>query len=317
MLPQFPEFKMLEMSDRNYIESLTAKHPPYSDFNFVSMWSWNISGEMKISELNGNLAVLFNDYVTGEPFYSFLGCNMVNETIETLLAWSEEKGLKTRLQLVPEEVVELLDTKKYKTAEQPDHSDYIISVERLLPHDGSGRKLSSRRKLIKKFKENSTFEIKEIDINDLNIRNELNKVFIRWELQLENGINNIEHLRQALVRLLDMEDKKGIMSFGAYLDGELIGYSINELCPDNYVVGHFQQGNIKVFPGIYALLMHETSPFFNDLGYKLINLEQDLDIPGLRKWKSSHMPVAFLRKFIVSRVDNRFVYNLLKRIINL
>lgn len=315
MLPKFPEFKKLELSDRGDIEKINSKFPPYSDFNFVSMWSYNISEEMMVSDLNDNLVVLFNDYVTGEPFYSFLGNNMISETVSTLLDLSVSKGLKARLQLVPEEALEFLDTKFFSVKEQVEHFDYILSIERLMPHDGSDRKLSSRRRVIRKFKENNSFEIKEIDIDDFRIQNEITKVFINWELQLENGVDNIEHLRQALIRLLVMKDKRGIKSFGAFLDGELIGYSINELCANGYIVGHFQQGNIKVFPGIYALLMHETAPYFQDLGYRLVNLEQDLDIPGLRKWKASHMPVAYFKKYTISRVENRFVYNWLKRII--
>lgn len=317
MLPKFPEFKKVELSDRNDIEKITSMHQPYSDFNFVSMWSWNIADEMKISTLNNNLVVLFNDYVTGEPFYSFLGVNNVVGTVNELLKKSAEEGMKVRLQLLPEEAAEKLSTKDFIVKEQVDHFDYIISVKRLLPHDGSNRKMSSRRKLIKKFKESSNYEVKEIDIDDSKIQENINKVFIRWELQLENGVNNIEHLRKALIRLLKMEDKKGLKSFGVYLNNELIGYSVNELCSDGYVVGHFQQGNIKIFPGIYALLMHEAAIFFDEWGYKLINLEQDLDIPGLRKWKSSHMPVAFLKKFSVIGVENRFVFNFLKRIIRI
>ncbi len=317
MLPKFPEFKKLELSDRVEIESANSKLPPYSDFNFVSMWSWNIFGEMMISELHENLVVRFNDYVTGEPFYSFIGLHKIDETIEALLLYSEKQGVSPKLQLIPEEILERLDASNYVCEEQRDHFDYIISVERLMPHDGSERKLSSRRKLIKKFKETNEVEINEIDIGSKSIQDQINKVFVRWELQLENGVDNIEHLRKALQRLLVMEDKSGIKSFGAFIENELIGYSINELTANDYVVGHFQQGNIKKFPGIYALLMHETAPFFDQWGYNLVNLEQDLDIPGLRRWKASHMPVAYLKKYSIKRVENRFVYNWIKRIIKL
>lgn len=85
MIPEFPEFKKLELSDKKDIEQFTSKFPPYSDFNFVSMWSWDIKGEMRVSQLNDNLVVRFTDYLTGEPFYSFLGNNKVNDTAEKLL----------------------------------------------------------------------------------------------------------------------------------------------------------------------------------------------------------------------------------------
>ena len=67
MIPQFPEFKSLELSDKKDIESFTKRFPPYSDFNFVSMWSWDIKEEIRISQLNGNLVVRFTDYLTGKP----------------------------------------------------------------------------------------------------------------------------------------------------------------------------------------------------------------------------------------------------------
>lgn len=75
MIPQFPEFKIVEVGDREAVESHTHRYPPYSDFNFTSLWAWDTSNERMISELNGNLVVRFTDYATNEPFLSFLGTN--------------------------------------------------------------------------------------------------------------------------------------------------------------------------------------------------------------------------------------------------
>jgi hypothetical protein len=49
MLPEFPKFKSIEISDKEDVEKITKKYPPYSDFNFVSMWSWDIKGDMRVS----------------------------------------------------------------------------------------------------------------------------------------------------------------------------------------------------------------------------------------------------------------------------
>jgi len=48
MIPEFPQFKNLELTDKIDVEKFTSKFPPYSDFNFVSMWSWDIKGEMRM-----------------------------------------------------------------------------------------------------------------------------------------------------------------------------------------------------------------------------------------------------------------------------
>src|SRR5438045_3776660 len=125
MIPEFPQFKKLELSDKKNVEKFTSKFPPYSDFNFVSMWSWDIKEEMRISQMHGNLIVRFTDYTTGEPFYSFLGNTKVNETAEALLELSKKEGLPIQLKLIPEDSIKDLDLKKFKIAEDRDNFDYI------------------------------------------------------------------------------------------------------------------------------------------------------------------------------------------------
>ncbi len=80
MIPVFPNFKKLELSDKKEVEKFTSEFPPYSDFNFISMWIWDIADNMMISQLNKNLVVVFNDYLSGKPFISFLGKNKISET---------------------------------------------------------------------------------------------------------------------------------------------------------------------------------------------------------------------------------------------
>ena len=42
MIQEFPKFKSIELSDREDVEKIAHKYLPYLDFNFVSMWSYNI-----------------------------------------------------------------------------------------------------------------------------------------------------------------------------------------------------------------------------------------------------------------------------------
>src|SRR3989338_1647905 len=149
MIPEFPKFKPIELSDKTEVEKITSKYPPYSDFNFVSMWSWDIKNEMRISLLNGNLVVRFTDYLTGEPFYSFLGDNKVNETVEELLEFSKKEILPLELKLIPEEVLKDLDQIKFKATEDRNNFDYIYDVSRLA--ELKGNEYQSHRNSIHKF----------------------------------------------------------------------------------------------------------------------------------------------------------------------
>ena len=137
MIPEFPEFKKLELSDKEDVEVFTKKFPPYSDFNFVSMWSWDIKGEMRLSQLNNNLVVRFTDYLTGDPFFSFLGDNEVNDTIKKLLEFSKSEGLRIKLKLIPECSIKNADITKYNIKEDEDNSDYIYNVQLISEYKGA------------------------------------------------------------------------------------------------------------------------------------------------------------------------------------
>ncbi|MEJ0042787.1 MAG: hypothetical protein WDM81_11525 [Rhizomicrobium sp.] len=55
------------------MERITRRFPPYSDFNFLNLYSWDAGERVRLSSLNGNLVIRFADYLTDEPFYMFLG----------------------------------------------------------------------------------------------------------------------------------------------------------------------------------------------------------------------------------------------------
>src|SRR3989344_5884162 len=101
-MPQFPQFKKLELSDKEEIEKFTGQFEPYSDFNFVSLYSWNTKDEFKICFLNGNFVVRFLDYDSLVPFYTFLGNTRVLDTLDTLTELAKSEGITTTLKMIPE-----------------------------------------------------------------------------------------------------------------------------------------------------------------------------------------------------------------------
>jgi hypothetical protein len=301
MIPEFPHFKALELSDREEIETYVSNFPPFSDFNFGSLWAWDIDSCTRLTKLNGNLVVCFSDYVTGELFLSFLGTNMVNETIETLLVFSDERGLGERLKLVPESCLEKVNLEKYKLTEDLNNFDYIISIERMKPHDGLARPLSTRRKAIQKIKSQEKVVLTRINLNDEHIQHEIFEVALRWEIEQGVDLESIGRLKTALHRVIQLSSIKEFFAVGLYINGIFAGYSINELLENKYVLGCFQQANLLATKAAYALLMEEACQMFDTYGYTLLNLEQDMGLPGLRSWKRSCSPVGYLKKYIITR----------------
>ena len=119
MIPNFPSFKKLEFGDKKAIEEITKAFEPYSDYNFVSLFVWDSDEEIKLSSLNNNLVVLFIDYVTKEKFYSFIGSNRVEATIDTLLSHAKKENLVPSLKLIPEPIIQKVkNVKKYKNIQK-------------------------------------------------------------------------------------------------------------------------------------------------------------------------------------------------------
>ncbi len=301
MIPEFPEFKKLELSDKEEVEKITGKFPPYSDFNFVSMWSWDIKGEMRISLLNGNLVVRFTDYITGEPFYSFLGDSKVNETAETLLESSKEEGLEPVLKLMPEDVAKVLTPDKFKVKEDRDNFDYIFNVEHLSSLKGS--KYETHRNQINQFsKKHVNWKAEVISFQEMHHKKDILNLYEEWLKNRGGNFLDKEYKNEflALNRLLSMEDFKrhNLVCFAVYVEEKLIGFIINEYTKDHSII-HFEKAHID-YKGAYSFLMQQNSKILHSFNLKHLNFEQDLGVEALKFTKNKLGPSHFLKKYLVT-----------------
>ena len=295
MIPQFPKFKKLEFSDKTDVEALTLKFAPYSDFNFMSMWSWDTKGSMQLSMLNNNLVVKFSDYVTGEAFYSFLGTNNVNETAKTLLEDAKQNGITECLKLIPEVVVREIDTSNFHLEEDRDNDDYILPTDILKKYHTP--KTKSRAKAVRKFKKNFITRTELLDLNNPEIRNAIQTLFESWAKQHRYEKNVIHKELVAINRFIEHPDKERIMAIGIFIDSNLVGFCFTELLPGGYAMAHFWRVNLVVSPDLYAYLMQENGRVLSEHGCDFMNIEQDLGLPNLRKWKNSYGSDLFLKKY--------------------
>ena len=294
MLPQFPQFKPLELSDREDIEQITNQYPPYSDFNFTSMWSWDVKSEMRISGLGSNLIVRFTDYTTGEPFYSFLGTHNPSETVHELLTYSKKEGLEPILRLLPEVSVNALDQNSFIIEEDRDNFDYIYLIDKLRTYDGN--KLRAKRNFFNRFKKSYIYTVQKLDYSDPHTQQQVMDLFDIW--RKNKGIKESDTLneRKAFHRLFEEASNQNILPFGMFINEQLVGMIVNELLPNDYALLHFEKADDK-YIGIYSALMLENAKLLSDLRKKHLNYEQDLGLEGLRLGKRSFQPIDFLKKY--------------------
>ncbi len=301
MLPAFPNFKKLELSDQADIKAITQKYPPYSDFNFVSMWSWDVKEEMRISELNGNLVVRFTDYVTGEADYSFIGDNKTNETASTLLNFCQESKIKPILRLVPEISVKNLDPNIFSIQPDRDNFDYVIPAEIFI---GNKSKLTkSKEKSIKRFLKKFEPIIKKLDVDDPGVKSSLLKLFAKWTHNKKNDPLEVRNELLAIERLILGKCAKDHICTGVFIEKELVSFCISQPLSNGYSTIHFCKADTSLDSGTYAHVLKENATALQQNGHQLINIEQDLGIESMRKWKMSHGDYIFLKKYKVRYND--------------
>lgn len=300
LIPLFPNFKNLELNDKKYFEEVTKKFEPYSDYNFISLWSYDIENDTKISMLNGNLVLKFRDYITNQPFYSFIGNNVVGNTIGDLLKITQKEGLKKELKLIPEVAIkELSSFKKIKIVEDMDNFDYILSIDELA--DLKGDKYHTHKNFVNRFcKAYNSICIKDLNLTDPLIHNQILELFHVWETKRNKERKDTDHELKAIKKLLRNANEFNLITLGVYDNKILVGFITASLEQMDYVISHFAKADPS-YSGIFYFMYHNLAKALKGKGYKYLNNEQDLGIPGLRKSKKQWNPTKYLKKYTISK----------------
>lgn len=300
MLPVFPDFKKIELTDLEDIENLNKHFPPFNDFEFMSLWTYNSEDKNLITTLHNNFVIRIHDFITGIYFYSFIGTNKVSETISTLIERSKEENLEPILKLIPEANIAALPeiNHNFLLTEDPNSAEYILSVDKIASLKGS--EYHDKRNLVNRFKrENPNYQTRTLDLTSEKVKSEIRALFLLWQVQKKKANEECAIELNAINRLFDLTTALYLMGIGIYTNENLVGFSICHKVKEDFVILSFEKGDIT-FKGIYETINHEAAKHLQSLGIKYINYEQDLGIEGLRRSKMLWRPVSFLKKYTIS-----------------
>lgn len=298
MINEYPYFSKLELPLKEEICRITGRFQPFSDFNFTSLFCWDVDNTTEVSLLNDNLVIRMPDYLDGHLIYSILGDHMVEESVIQLLSEVD------KLELVPESVVrQLSNPQNYNLEEDRGSFDYIYRLEHLA--EAAGSKYKKKRNKANVFiKDHSHLElevrtVKNPDQAHLEVIRQIDR---HWATQNPREEGDILSERRALDNLLDNFSAFEAMIFEVVVDGEIKAFSINEIVDEQYAICHFEKALKVHHENIYTFLAFETAKLLiQETGCKWVNWEQDLGLEGLRRAKSSYHPDHMLRKYSVSQ----------------
>jgi hypothetical protein len=294
--PCFPHFKRLELEDQHPVEALTRRYPPYSDFEFASLWAWDVHGSIRWSQADDALVLRFVDYQTNRPFFTYLGRGPLPELADALLGLSASEGLGDALFMVPECSVAGLDPYRFAVDPAPEHFDYLYDLSAFVRLEG--RKLHGQRNFLRRFASRyPNYGALPLDLACGRTQAAVARLWQRWE---ENRGGPIPNERQAYERFAASQKRFDCVATGITVDGVLVGLSVAALLGDGWCNGLFEKADVR-FHGVYSALIHEASKALSERGAVRLNFEQDLGIEQLRRAKRQLRPAAFLKKYTVRR----------------
>jgi hypothetical protein len=304
MLPLYPEMKKLEMQDKEDVLRYTSSFPPYSDYSFTSLWSWNIRNSLRIAQLHGNLVIRFEDYIHNTLFYSFLGMRELKKTIKTLQKAAHTEGIDNNLYFIPQTTASRVRGMKSSKALgevtlDKDNLDYIYNTSTLTSLRGP--KLKTKRNSINRYirTHGKDTDVKLIEAKGPSLVRMINKVSSGWKRIRGRTTTETKNELLALRRCLRNKEELGVTILGLYIKGTLQGFSVIETCRDGYGFVHFEKVSSSV-PGCMEFLTHSAVDYLYKHGCTYVNYQQDLGIMGMRKTKRAWNPSRFLKKYILS-----------------
>ena len=299
-IPEFPQFKAVQLQDRDFIIEVLRKYRPQtSEWSFTNLFIWQSHYGFQWTRYRDWLIVVGcgnNDHAYAlQP----MGPPSREEVTRMLLKWLwEEKGeLSARIERADKRLVsELEGATDFLVEPVRDQFDYVYQGEDLIRL--AGRKYHAKRNHINKFRRLHTFTYAPFANEHLEPCLELADSWCEWR-RCEEDLNLVgewEAVREALSHFEALEIVGGVI----LMEDQVKAFALGELLNDEMATVHIEKADPEI-PGLYAVINQQfCENSWPDVPF--VNREQDLGEPGLRKAKLSYYPDHLEEKFQI-RLD--------------
>ncbi len=296
------KFKKIGLGNIENIKQFGMQYEPYSDFSALSIWTYNTKDLAEYCYLNDNLVLKLTDYLTDDIVLTLLGNTKILDTLDEIFTYAKKNNIDKTLKLVPEITANeaMKNAESLEITEDEDNFDYVFSLDNLTKLAGSCHK--DERNLCHNFlKTYPNNQIEVLDINNKVVKDILLGIYNRWiDNKTETGKGDEEKETEltAFNRLLGDSDRFEAVCLGLKVNDKHVAFAISEPISKDFVMAAFTKADIN-YRGSFQYIEQKRAEYFYNLGYKYLNLEQDLGIPGLRQAKRSWNPVRYLKKYTI------------------
>ena len=202
---------------------------------------------------------------------------------------------------VPQDYIDMIGLESlqgyFSIQEESGYGDYIYNTSDMA--DLKGHKYSKKRNLISQFHKSvgSSMLVKPMEGTCLHACLEL---FDHWEkVQREPVVADIPNCeRKAIVSGLTNFKELEMSGVAVEIGGRLAGFAFGSRLSGTMFTLNFEKADAGV-KGLYQFLDSEAAKAVPSQ-YALINKENDLGIPGLKKAKESYFPATIVKSYVLT-----------------
>ena len=293
------QFSDVGIEQRSAIAAILARHPqPLSDYCFASLLVWApvYHYHHAIVEPDTLLvsSALGNERAPGllQPVGELPG-----STQEALLRRARELAAPLRIESVSEEFLARYAAfaRHFDVAPVRSAANYVYAAGDLaeLP----GRRYAGKRNLITQASRLNPWTIERLDAARAGECLEVG-VDIAAKRTTEAGVS-LDQEAQALAGALRSFAPLGLQGLLLRVDGRPAAFSIFDRLSATTAVVLFERA-LRSMKGLYQVINQETAKVIAAAGYELINREEDLGDPGLRRAKLSYHPLRLEMKYTLT-----------------
>jgi|GEM_PF-2504383 len=297
------EFKTLTFSDFDTINEFVNKLEFYSDFNFLSLFSWSLHSQTSYCLDDDCLYISLPDYITQEMSYSFLAKNNYSECFIKYCEWLTRMSFPLKFNLIPQIVKEklmddlILTDYRVEAVKDRDSFDYVISPSKI--SQALGSEFSDFRYKIKRFEKEfgNNMNIRKLNTNSDKDIVSCIELANKWASKDKDNPTAHKDEIDAYIRFLHAAKRlDNLITVLFTYNDEVVAFAACELLDNTRAIGHFLKYD-PAYQGIYYYVVNNICKQLYALGIKELNIEQDLGIPGLRQAKMYLRPSRLLEKY--------------------
>jgi uncharacterized protein len=298
-LPLFPDFKPIEIDDRQgIIDILRSNRPGTSELTFTNLFIWRKHYGFRWCLYKGCLCIIGRENAGPDFTMAPVGPSGRIEAGIAILEWLKEtKGVSSpAIERADEGLArEASRSSRLVVEEKREHFDYVYRTRDLI--DLPGNKNRNKRNHINQFMRSyESYVYEEFGESHIQAALDLQE---KWCLmkRCEEDLNLLgewDAIREILNNYAALEVAGAVIIVGA----EVKAFTLGEPLSGDMALIHIEKADPSV-PGLYQLINQQfCARRWNDMDF--VNREQDLGLRGLREAKLSYNPDHFIKKHSIT-----------------